>query len=154
MQKILFLISIMMLGTSCAHLHHVQIGQLDNSSGDVAIPFEIMVSEMGVSTEEAGKIANSMSKSGQSEAGDILKFISLFQIGPRTGVQVYNSRYAEKLVYEIHQKCPTGRVTGLMSIRETRKYPVISGEIVKITGFCLKSRKTSENKISNQKEET
>jgi len=27
-----------------------------------------------------------------------------------------------------------------MSIRETRKYPVISGEIVKITGACLRNR--------------
>lgn len=113
------------------------------------------MSEMGVSTEEIGKIANSMNKSGNSDVGNAAAIVSLFQIGPKTGLQVYNERYAEKLVYEIHQKCPSGRVTGLMSIREMRKYPVISGEIVKVTGYCLKARKTSENtNLKNNKDET
>ena len=128
--------------SSCAVLYHVQVGTVDNREANVAIPFDIMMSETGVSTEEIGHIANSASKSGRSDLGDAAAIISMFQIGPKTGVQVYNEHYAQRLVYEIHQKCPSGRVTGLMSIREMRKYPVISGEIVKVTGYCLKGRKS------------
>lgn len=124
----------------CAILHHVQLGQIDNRSGDAMIPFEIMMSETGVSVEEIGKIAKSTRSQGGDNAAGVAQIISLFQMGSRTGNPVYNQRYAEKLVYEIHQKCPSGRVTGLVSIREMRKYPVISGEIVKVTGFCRKTR--------------
>ncbi len=110
------------------------------------IPFEILMSESGVSTEEIGLMA----KATNSQAGDSLAqaaaLLSLFQMGPRTGVMTYNVRYAEKMIYEIHQKCPSGRVTALTSIREMRKYPAISGEIVKVTGFCMKTRTAaSEN---------
>ncbi len=142
MKKIIGLLALAFLSSSCAVLHHVQVGNIDNRATDVAIPFEILMSEMGVSTEEIGALANAASSSGKSDAGNLAAIISLFQVGPKTGVQVYNERYAERLVYEIHQKCPTGRVTGLMSIREMRKYPVISGEIVKVTGYCLKGRKS------------
>lgn len=128
-------------GTSaCAILHHVQVGQVDNRSQAAAIPFEILMSETGVSTEEIGKLAKATNSRGGDDVAGVAEIIALFQLGPRTGNPVYNARYAEKLVYEIHQKCPSGRVTGLMSIREMRKYPVISGEIVKVTGYCLKDR--------------
>lgn len=125
----------------CAHLHHAQVGQIDNrTSSVVAIPFEIKLSETGVSVEEAGKIARAADTRSGRDAGNVAAIIGLFQMGPRTGNPVYDSRYAEKVVYQIHEKCPSGNVTGLMSVRETRKYPVISGEIVKITGYCLKNR--------------
>ena len=142
MNKLLGLISLSLLTSSCAVLHHVQVGSIDNRNTDAAIPFEIMMSETGVSTEEIGRIADNASKSGRSDVGDAAAIISMFQVGPKTGIQVYNEHYAKRLIYEIHQKCPTGRVTGLMSIREMRKYPVISGEIVKVTGYCLKGRKS------------
>lgn len=147
MKKVILLSLLSLVNFGCAILYHVQVGTIDNRSGDAAIPFEILISETGVSTEEIGKLANAANKagggSGDSAVGDAAAIISMFQVGPRTGNQVYNQRYAEKLVYEIHQKCPSGRVTGLTSIREMRKYPVISGEIVKVTGFCLKPRKDS-----------
>ncbi|MES2963575.1 MAG: hypothetical protein V4760_06765 [Bdellovibrionota bacterium] len=126
--------------SGCAHLHHTQVGQVDNRSSTVAIPFEIKVSETGVAVEEAGKIARAANTKGGDNAAGLATLISLFQMGPRTGNPVYDARYAEKVVYQIHEKCPSGNVTGLMSIRETRKYPVISGEIIKITGYCLKAR--------------
>ena len=65
----------------------------------------------------------------------------MFQMGPRTGNPVYNERYAEDLLFLIKQKCPNGRVSGLTITREqSERYPVISGEIVKVTGHCLRKR--------------
>ncbi|MGZ3770944.1 MAG: hypothetical protein ACXVCP_15050 [Bdellovibrio sp.] len=126
--------------TGCAILHHVQLGSIDNRDSKNGIPFEVLMSETGINTEEIGKIAKATNSRAGDDAAGAAAIISLFQIGPRTGNPIYNPRYAEKLIYEIYQRCPSGKVTGLMSIREMRKYPAISGEIVKVTGFCLKDR--------------
>lgn len=138
--------TLLLIGSGCAALHHVAIGQVDNTHENVAwIPFEVLVSESGVAIEEAGKIALATNTSGGDALGNVAAIIGLFQMGPRTGNPVYAERYAEKLMYVMHEKCPSGRITGLTSIREMRKYPVISGEIVKITGFCLKPKKESKS---------
>lgn len=137
--KLAFLIAFVFI-QGCAVLHHVQVGQIDNRDSDVLIPFEIKMNEVGVSAEEIGALAKATnSKSGDDVAG-VAHIISMFQMGPRTGAPTYNEHYAKNLIYEIHQKCPSGKVTGLMSIREMRSYPGISGEIVKVTGFCRKAR--------------
>ena len=41
------------------------------------------------------------------------------------------------MIAMLKAECPSGKLTGLMSVRESRKYPVISGEIVKVTGYCV-----------------
>lgn len=133
----------------CAQLHHVQISDIDNRPGQVLIPFEIKVSETGVSVGEIGAIAKSTNTQAGKDAGDLAKAVQYFQMGPRTGLPVYTDKYAEKIIYNLFEKCPDGRFTGLTSIREMRKYPVISGEIVKITGYCIKGRKVS--KVDNSK---
>jgi hypothetical protein len=130
-----------LLVSACAQLHHVQVGDVDDRSEYAYVPFEVMVSETGVSVEEIGDIARAASRSPHNnDGGKIADAIAMFQMGPRTGNPVYNQRYAEKMIYSIYEKCPSGHITGLMSIRETRKYPVISGEIVKITGYCKKTK--------------
>lgn len=133
--------------SSCAVLHHVQVGQIDNRDSLVDVPFEIKVSEMGVSLEEAGRVARVIGGNAGQAASGLTAIISLFQFGPRTGNPVYTETYAEKLIYDIYEKCPSGRVSDLVSIREMRKYPVISGEIVKITGVCRSPKTTAGNKI-------
>jgi len=130
--------------SSCAVLHHVQVGSIDTRTDSALVPFEILMTEVGVSTEEIGQMAKATNSSGGNQVSELAELVSLFQFGPRTGLQTYNERYAEKLIYEIHQKCPTGKVTGLMSIREMRKYPAISGEIVKVTGYCKKNKVAEE----------
>jgi hypothetical protein len=137
---LLFLPLLIALTSGCAILHHVQVGEVDNRNAKVQIPFEILVNEMGVSVEEIGGAARAVKNSGNNAVANVAAIISLFQMGPRTGNPTYNEHFAEKIVYEIYQKCPSGQVTGLMSIREMRKYPAISGEIVKITGYCKKNR--------------
>lgn len=127
-----------LLISGCAQLHHVQIGDIDNSPGYVRKPFDIKISETGINIQEAKGIAKALlDKKGGEAAENIAGVIGLFQMGPRTGNPVYVKDYAKGLAQVIYEKCPSGRVTGLSSIRETRKYPVVSGEIVKVTGYCL-----------------
>ena len=97
------------------------------------------MSETGIDLGEATKIGQSLTRN--KKAGEQMQavndIISLFQMGPRTGNLVYNDSYAEGLLLRLYETCPSGKITGLSSIRESRKYPVISGEIVKITGYCV-----------------
>ncbi len=122
----------------CAQLHHVQVGEITSHPQFVQKPFEVKISETGVNLGEIKDIANATTRGRtQDQANDLADAIALFQMGPRTGNPVYVKDYAKNLIQLIYEKCPSGKVTGLVSIRETRKYPVISGEIVKVTGYCL-----------------
>lgn len=148
-RRTLLVASVFLMQAGCAILHHVQVGQVDSRDANAAwIPFEVMVSETGVNTEEIGRYAKAANNGNNNAVSDAAAIIGLFQIGPRTGNLVYNEAYAQKVVYLIHEKCPSGRVTGLMSVREMRKYPAISGEIVKVTGYCLRTRKAAKGSNS------
>lgn len=101
-------------------------------------PFDIKISESGINLGEAADVSKILlRKDRHSDVDNLAGWIGLFQIGPRTGNPVYVKDYAKNLIHLIYEKCPSGKVTGLMSVRESRKYPVISGEIVKVTGYCL-----------------
>lgn len=128
--------------SGCAVLHHVQIGEIENSSELALVPFEIKVSEMGIDLNEA-KTASQiiLNKSDSQRTNEALSFLQYFQMGPHTGAGVFSIGYVDHMENKIRQKCPSGRVTGIMSIRETAEYPIIKGEIVKIKGFCLMSKK-------------
>ena len=123
--------------TGCAVLHHVQVGDIDNRVGTRS-PIDVKVSEIGVNIDDAAQIAGIVGgqKAGR-DAGRAAEIIGYFQMGPRTGNPVYTSDYARKVIDKVWESCPSGTITALQSIRETRSYPVISGEIVKITGECL-----------------
>ena len=122
----------------CAQLHHVQYGEIYSPQGYVKKPFDIKMSETGVNIKEIGAISKAVlnNRSGDN-LGKAAEALSLFQMGPRTGNPVYSKDYTKNLAQLIYEKCPSGNVSGLYSVRETRKYPVVSGEIVKITGYCL-----------------
>ena len=127
-----------LLLTGCAQLHHVQLGEIDSDPRFVEKPFDIKISEIGVSLEDAKALSKAALRGeDQQAAKDIMNIIALFQMGPQTGNPVYVKDYAKNLMQVLYEKCPSGRITGLMSVRESRKYPVISGEIVKVTGYCL-----------------
>ena len=133
------LIKVLALTTSlfgCAILHKTQISEIDNSGK--LTPFEFKVSETGVDLSEITRIQRGLFDSKDAnKVGDAAAIIGLFQMGPRTGNAVFNENYAVDLYKVLHSQCPNGEVTGVTAIRETRKYPVISGEIVKIKGYCL-----------------
>lgn len=131
----------------CAVLHHVQVGQVDDRGDDALIPFEVKVSETGINTEELKGMAKATRSRAGDDAANIAAIIALFQMGPRTGNPVYDQKYAERVIYKIHEACPSGQVTGLTSIREMRKYPAISGEIVKVSGYCRKPRQAAMSSV-------
>lgn len=133
---------IVMFLPACAVLQHVQVSDIDGSRAYRSDRFEIQVNQTGLDVEEASDLikAISTSKKGDETADKIANFISLFQQGPSTGNGVFSDRYAEDIITRIHEQCPSGRISGLMSIRETIKYPVLSSEIIRITGYCLNKK--------------
>jgi hypothetical protein len=126
----------------CAVLHHAQIGEIDGSLKNAAVPFDIKVSETGVDLGEAIAIQRALfhNSKAANAVGGLTAIFSLFQLGPRTGAPVYDVTYADHILEAIYQACPSGRATNIASIRETNKYPVVSGEIVRIRGACVPGR--------------
>lgn len=125
----------------CAVLHRAQLGDVDGRSGKKGSPISIKVSETTVDFGEAARIAHNLggSKSGASALGDVAStYESYFQYGPRTGTPVFNELYARSVPNELAEKCPGGRITDMISIRETRAYPVVKGEIVRVDAVCIK----------------
>lgn len=142
MKKLIVFLPLLLSG--CAVLHHVQLSDIDNRPQYAMVPIEVKVSETGVDLGEAKNISQSVlaSQRDRNNAGDIADIIRTFQMGPRTGAPVYSDKYAEKVIYQLHTQCPSGKITGVQSIRESREYPVIKGEIIKITGYCLREKET------------
>jgi len=136
MRKLIFLLFPLAL-VCCTRLHSVQFG--DNYyQGAKRVPFEVIVSEVGVSTDDAAEIAKLVAQDQKTKdtIESIRVLLAMSQFGPKTGNPVLNDAFADKAAGMILEKCPSGRVTGLVSIRETNKPPVISGEIVRIKGYC------------------
>ena len=134
------IISILALSLSgCAVLYHAQVGEIDNRKKFKRKYFDFKVSESGVNLKQAGGVAKIFTNDkGDETIEEVRKIIALFQQGPKTGQPVYNEKYARNIIKQLRKACPSGRITGLTSIRESRNYPVITGEIVKVTGYCLK----------------
>lgn len=138
----LFFLTLALL-QGCAYVHHTQVGDVLSSPGHVPIPFEILISETGVNVQEIGAISNAAiaDNNAANNLGAAALIISLFQMGPRTGNAVWTGdEYADKTYMALYEKCPSGQITGLHSTRETSKYPVVSGEIIKIKGYCLEKK--------------
>lgn len=127
------------LSAGCAIMHSTQLGEIDSRVVSKGRKFQILVSETGYNLDEAAGIlkAGTQHQQTRSDIGKAQAIIGLFQMGPRTGNQVLTDAYADSLFDLLRKECPKGRISGLMSVRETAKYPVISGEIVKLTGYCL-----------------
>lgn len=122
----------------CMKLHAVQVGEIESSAVLNGERFEIKLSAIGFSTKELGEIAGmaASSQKGRETSESISSLIELFQQGPRTGEPVVDPRFADRLHRKILDRCPSGDVSGLMTIRETADYPGLTGEIVKVVGYC------------------
>ena len=137
--KILPFIMLGFLASGCVTLHRVQIGEIDNRNIWKRKKFEVVVSEVGVNLKVAGRVADRVSRSDKGSRG--AKVVSYFQMGPKTGNPVYVKDFARRVYDKVRDACPSGRVTGLESIREKNDYYVGSGESVRITGYCLTLKK-------------
>jgi hypothetical protein len=140
--KHLFLMLVLMNSVSCAIMHHTQVGEIDSEIILKGRKFELVVSETGFNLAEAAEIGKAVTshQKTQDQIGDVQAIISMFQMGPTTGNHVFSDEYADKIFSMIKKECPSGKVSGLTSVRETAKYPVVSGEIVKIIGFCQRKK--------------
>ena len=133
----LFLSLLIFIFSGCAALHHVQLGNIDNRNNLNLRPIEVKVSEMGIDLNDAKTLSKLlMNKDSSRQTNEALSFVQYFQMGPHTGAGVYNLDYIKAVQETLRSQCTDGTITGIMAIRETRKYPVISGEIIKIKAYC------------------
>lgn len=130
------LLLLVFLISSCAIVHHVQQGELIRVKGKTLQKFDVKISETGVNVQEAGDILSAVTQD-EGRAQEIANVLALFQMGPTTGNPVFNEKYADVLPDIILKKCPSGKITGLLVIREMNSYPVVSGEIVRVQGYCI-----------------
>jgi hypothetical protein len=128
------LVALLLPGCATADLHHFTIDEIDASHGHL-VPFELRASTIGINTEEAGRRASEIS--GNRQYKKAANTVELFQMGPHTGNTIYDERFADGLASQIRAYCPSGRVTGLVSERESATYDVVSDEYVTIRGFCI-----------------
>jgi hypothetical protein len=124
--------------SGCAHLHHEQISDIDSSRGNLQ-PFEIKLNATGVSVSDGAALAKTMasSKRARRKLDTAESIVAATQMGPQTGDPTFSDDWADDAALKLLARCPSGRVTGLSTRRETMDYPVISGEIVTIKGYCI-----------------
>lgn len=135
--KVFILVALFAI-TGCARLHSVQISDINNSRGNLA-RFDIKTSETGVNVSEGAHLAGAVSgsKSFQQGTKAVSQMWALITYGPRIGEVTFSDTYADDLQFKLPTYCSSGRIAGVMTIRETNKYPVISGEIVRVIGYCV-----------------
>jgi len=101
--------------------------------------FDTKVNETGFDVKEATDIAGAIGgkNSGLGKAGrTVNNLYSLVSFGPTTGNHVLNAEYADAIGEQSQNACAPEKTIGVVSVRETMKYPVLSGEIVKVEGLC------------------
>jgi hypothetical protein len=126
--------------TGCTVVHHTQISDIEPKKGE---PISIKISETTVDLKELSDLAKQIGKmtgsKGASQGGSILDtYTTLFQYGPRTGTPVYTEKYARLIPEMLQSQCQKGRLTNIVSVRETSSYPVVKGEIIRIEADCVK----------------
>ena len=136
LQSILGL-SFLLLG-GCSQLHHVHIGDIDQSQGRLT-PFTIEVNELGFDAAKAAEIGAGVAKSASTS--EDLEFVALIlaisNFGPKPGNPVYYEAYADLVLSEVIKVCPSKKITGLTSVREATNVGPVSGEVVRIKGYCI-----------------
>ena len=125
------------LTSACASLHSYEVDDIDSSQGSLT-PFEVKVDDTGINLHQAFEVGEALADDKSAKRLDTADHIvALFQVGPSTGNPTLNDTWADGLVAAIRDRCASGRVTGVTTVRETNSYPVVSGEIVAIRGYCI-----------------
>jgi hypothetical protein len=122
----------------CANAHHIQISDIDSTRGRLE-PFELRLNATGVSVSDGAAVGKALSDSRatRQKIDELETIIALTQMGPKTGDPTFSDDWADEAAHKLLARCPSGRITGLTTLRETMDYPVISGEIVTIKGYCI-----------------
>ncbi len=123
----------------CARLDQMQMGSLDQSQGKLT-PVSFSVNELGLDMAGGAEIARQLTKGQASQNAQAVRdILALINMGPRTGNPVFDDSYSDQLLISIQQQCPSGQLTGLRSIREGIAYGPVSGEVVRVDGYCINS---------------
>ncbi|MFT4906681.1 MAG: hypothetical protein ACI978_000754 [Oleispira sp.] len=132
------MVSLILICSGCARLDHVQISDIDQSQGRLT-PISVKISNTGFSAAQTVAIASELaqSDSAKDNLGDLAAILALINMGPTTGNPVYNDRYAENILMQLHQQCASGKITAIRNIREALSYGPVSGEIVRIDADCI-----------------
>jgi hypothetical protein len=143
MKKTLLIFSSLLI-CSCASLYHVQVADVETTDRGRVI--DIKLSETAFDIKGAASTGLNIAKrnavdrgsrGAQDKIAGLELILAVSNFGPRTGVPVFTDKYSDYLLDELVSKCPYGRITGLTSVREARKYPYISGEIINLRGYCV-----------------
>jgi len=121
----------------CARLHHYELADIDDSKKTRA--FEIQVDETGLDAQEALEIAKLATRSRvqKQRLNSAQSVLALTHVGHQTGTATFSDDWADGVLARILERCPSGRITGLRVQRESADYPVVSGEIVSLKGYCV-----------------
>ncbi|MEZ9709088.1 hypothetical protein AB4254_10460 [Vibrio breoganii] len=125
--------------SACSQLHHVQLSDIDQTQGELS-PIRIKVNEFGFDAAETARIGSEVVTSERaSENMEIVATVlALMNMGPTTGNPVYNDAYADKIMQQVDAQCPSHNLTGLTSVRESTNFGTVSGEVVRVDGYCIK----------------
>lgn len=130
----------LLINSGCAVLYRVQLSDVE--SGGRGRPVSVKVSENTVDFGEVSRLAKGLGKSAGSRGLQSIgkgadTYEQLFQFGPRTGAPVFNEFYAREVPERLAAECKNGYLTNITSIRESREYPVIKGQIVRVDATCV-----------------
>ncbi len=141
----LILLSLNAVLSGCAVLHKVQLSDLNRPKGKVRKKVSIKASETTVSLRELGDLTRAAGQTfksrGAENTGKLLQaYTTFFQMGPTTGTPVFNELYARDIPQRLASECKNGTLTDIISVRESREYPVVKGEVVRIDAVCVTNR--------------
>ena len=119
-------------------MHQLQVSDIDSTQGTLE-PFEVKLNATGVSVSDSAALAKAVASDKQTRKNvdTAEQIIALTQMGPKTGDPTFSDDWGDAAAEKVLERCPSGHVTGLTARRETMDYPVISGEIVTIKGYCI-----------------
>jgi hypothetical protein len=137
--RVLFLSAVTFGLSGCAALFKVQLADIESPRDGKAV--NVLVSENTVDFQQVGMAVRSIgqmskSKAAQNAGSNLSDIASAFQFGPRTGVPVFNDSYANMVAGQLNELCKGGHLGNIVSTRESRNYPIISGQIIRLDATC------------------
>lgn len=142
--RVLLILGCTTFVASCAYLHSVMLSDVESRRSS-AKKIDFKVSETTIDFQELARLGKSLGEI--KKAKDLVKvsealdtYTMLFQWGPRTGAPVFNAYYARAIPEMLQAKCPGGHLSDIVSIRESREYPVVKGEIIRVQALCHASK--------------
>jgi hypothetical protein len=130
---------VLILLSSCAFVHRHYVGDINSHAVLNGTRFELLFSKNGIDASEGARYVSVFSTNNKTSASadQWADIIALFQMGPRTGNPMFGSRMTRTIHKKLSTVCNNQPISGLTILRETNKYPVVSGEIIKVSGYCV-----------------